>query len=144
MENYFEILIPVVLCLVGLCYFWYSSRKKDEVIDEKSEEEQRMKKYAIHKLKDDELESTVLEELIKQGCKQELAEEIVQKAVNELEKNGKKIKLQYLIFGLLFFIGGLFITIWSYTKAEAQGGTYYITWGAILFGGFLLYKWFES
>ena len=144
MDISLEILIPVVLCIVGICYFWFSSKKDNKVIEDIPNEEEKMTEYAIQLLKNDELESNVLQELLNQGCKQDVAEKILQRAVNVLERKEEKLKLQYLIFGLLFFIGGIVLTIWSYTSVEAHGGSYYIFWGAILVGGYFLYKRFGN
>ena len=41
--------------------------------------------------------------------------------------------------GALFFFGGLIVTFWSYADASG-GGSYVFAWGAILFGGFQLFR----
>lgn len=142
MENVLEIIIPAALCLGGLCYFWYSSKKGKNVIDEKVDGDGELLEYAKSLLAADKLESEVIRDLTERGCKQEDAKRIVAEAVTQLEEKEKKVKRQYMIFGSLFFFGGLIITIWSYIHA-ANGGTYVITWGAILFGAILLYKGFD-
>lgn len=142
MENVLEIIIPAALCLGGLCYFWYSSKKGKNVIDEKVDGDGELLEYAKSLLAADKLESEALRDLTEHGCKQEDAKRIVAEAVVQLEEKEKKVKRQYMIFGSLFFFGGLIITIWSYIHA-VNGGTYIITWGAILFGAILLYKGFD-
>jgi len=143
MEDLLEKIIAVVLCLGGIYYFWYSSRK-DKLRLEKTDNRSEMVDYAMRLLADMNLESDVIQELVKNGYKQDNAEAIVAEASYLLAKKTKRTKIQYIAFGLLFAIGGLVITIWSYIKATAHGGTYYITWGAIVFGGYLLYKGLED
>lgn len=53
------------------------------------------------------------------------------------EKKEKAIK--DIIFGALWCIGGIVVTIVTYNAASG-GGTYVIAWGAILFGGIQLLK----
>ena len=43
MENVLEIIIPVVLCLGGLCYFWYSSKKGNAEEIEDAEKNARLR-----------------------------------------------------------------------------------------------------
>ena len=143
MEDLLEKIIPVVLCLGGIYYFWYSSRK-GKLRLEKTDNRSEMVEYAMQLLADLNLESDVIQELVKNGCRQDNAEAIVTEASYLLAKKAKRTKIQYFAFGLLFAIGGLVITIWSYINATAHGGTYYITWGAIVFGGYLLYKGLEN
>lgn len=40
-----------------------------------------------------------------------------------------------LLKGLAWAIGGILVTYFSYSYAAETGGTYFVTWGAILFGG---------
>jgi len=44
-----------------------------------------------------------------------------------------------MIIGGLFCIGGIAVTALTYSAA-AGGGTYVVTWGAILFGGFRFFR----
>ena len=101
-----------------------------------------MRDYAVTLLADDKLESDVVRDLTKHGCKQLVAERLVAEAVAHVEEKERKAKWQYFGFGSLFFFGGLIITILSYIHA-ANSGSYIVTWGAILFGAVLLYKGFD-
>lgn len=38
--------------------------------------------------------------------------------------------------GGLWFLGGSLVTGGTYYLASEQGGSYFMTWGAIIFGGF--------
>ncbi len=44
-----------------------------------------------------------------------------------------------ILFGLLWCIGGIIVTMITYNNAS-DGGTYIIAWGAILFGGIQFLK----
>lgn len=142
MEDLLEKIIPVVLCVGGIFYFWYSSRKDKQQI-EKTDSRNEMVEYAKQLLGNLTVESDVIQALVQKGYKQDDAKNIVDEASTLLTKKAKRTKIQYIAFGLLFAIGGLVITLWSFTKAYAHGGTYYITWGAVVFGGYLLYKGLE-
>ena len=143
MEDLLEKIVPVVLFLGGVYYFWCSSRKCKQKT-EKTDNPNELVEYAMRLLADLDLESDVIQALVKNGCEKENAEAIVAEASYLLVKKAKRLQIQYILFGLLFAIGGLVITIWSYIKATAHGGTYYITWGAIVFGGYLLNKGLED
>ena len=69
----------------------------------------------------------------------ELEEE---KTNSELERAIQRKKgLQNMLFGALWCIGGTIFTVVSY-NAASSGGTYVVTWGAILFGGIQFIKGF--
>jgi hypothetical protein len=46
----------------------------------------------------------------------------------------KKTGLNNMLIGGGFFVVGLIVTIASYSSASSGGGTYYLCWGAIIFG----------
>lgn len=140
MEDLLEKIIPIVLCIGGIYYFWNSSRKDRQQLGVINDKESEMLEFAYNLLVETNVYSEVVEELKKRGCKQEEAEKIATDASNYLEKKAKRDKIQYIVLGLLFAIGGLVITLWSYAKAANQGGTYYVTWGAVVYGVYLIYK----
>lgn len=139
MENVLEILVPAIVCLGGLCYFWYASKKEKMEVEKETDTDGELRKYAVSLLANDKLESEVISNLTEQECNQEDAKRIVEEAVAQLEEKEKKVKRQYLVFGCLFFFGGIIVSVWSYIQAY-NGGTYIITWGAVLFGAMMLYK----
>ncbi|MGO4884407.1 MAG: hypothetical protein ACLP59_26835 [Bryobacteraceae bacterium] len=51
------------------------------------------------------------------------------------ESAGKNMAL-----GALFCIGGILITSWTYSSASQSGGTYYVMYGPIIFGGWRFLK----
>jgi hypothetical protein len=42
--------------------------------------------------------------------------------------------------GILWAVGGAVITAATYRRASSQGGTYFVTWGAIVFGIYDFFK----
>ncbi len=53
----------------------------------------------------------------------------------ETAKATKAAGRKNMLYGALWLIGGIVVTVVSYSAASG-GGTYLITWGAIIFGGF--------
>lgn len=57
--------------------------------------------------------------------------------------NGLKLKLveiinhndNKMVIGGIAFVAGIFITFLTYSQAKINGGTYFIAWGAVVFGG---------
>lgn len=46
----------------------------------------------------------------------------------------KAVGRKNMIYGALWFFGGLIVTVGTYSAASSSGGTYLVTWGAIIFG----------
>lgn len=46
----------------------------------------------------------------------------------------KKTGLNNMLVGGAFFVLGLIVTLATYSQALSRGGTYYLCWGAIIFG----------
>ncbi|HTX89994.1 MAG TPA: SH3 domain-containing protein [Anaerolineales bacterium] len=47
----------------------------------------------------------------------------------------KSMGKKNMVYGALWFIGGIIVTVGTYSAAAASGGgTYFVTWGAIIFG----------
>ena len=109
MDNSLEILIPLILCVVGVLYFWYSSKNNKQQFSQESDNKKVLIDFAEQLLKNDELESNVLQELAHQGCDKQTAEEILYIANIKLEKRMRKTRMQYLLFGSIFFLGGIII-----------------------------------
>ncbi len=45
-----------------------------------------------------------------------------------------------MMFGALWCIGGILMTAWGYSSVSRGGGTYFIFWGAIIFGGIQFFQ----
>jgi hypothetical protein len=56
-------------------------------------------------------------------------------------KAGKQGRVQ-MVIGALAIVAGLVITIWTYSSASSSptGGTYFVAYGPIIFGAFLLFQ----
>jgi len=53
----------------------------------------------------------------------------------ETRADKRKAAIKDIKVGAIWFFAGLAITLGTYNAAQGNGGTYLITWGAILFGG---------
>lgn len=56
----------------------------------------------------------------------------------------KAAAIKALFKGLAWLIGGILVTIFSYQNAASMGGTYYVMYGAIIFGGIQAVRGFIS
>lgn len=45
-----------------------------------------------------------------------------------------------MLYGGLWLFGGLIVTFVTYSNASSGGGSYVVTWGAIIFGGIQFFK----
>ena len=80
----------------------------------------------------------VLAELAASGCPQPQAYAMVRAASAEIQKGHMKTML---ISGGIA-LGALAITLFTYQLASNEGGTYFIFWGPVLFGGFAFFRAF--
>ena len=67
-----------------------------------------------------------------------MKEKIAIKFVDKVEQGinqafAKKYK-KHMIYGILWCVGGTFVTILTYSAASARGGTYVVAYGAVVFG----------
>jgi len=51
----------------------------------------------------------------------------------------KEIAKKNILYGALWCVGGLILTVATYSMAS-RSGTYFVFWGAVIFGGFQLLK----
>lgn len=88
--------------------------------------------------------AAVTQELVKQGWPVDSATEFVtsiEEAIagyRESPDGRNQIAAGYakhMLYGALWIIGGAVMTAWTYSAAS-NGGTYVVTWGAIIFGIF--------
>lgn len=61
------------------------------------------------------------------------------KQEDELLELAKKMANREMLKGIGWFVGALLITGITYAMAEG-GGTYYIFWGAMIFGGYMFLR----
>jgi hypothetical protein len=85
----------------------------------------------------------VVKELTRKGVPAEPAKRLVTEASAALDayrktpEGRKAMAKRYrgrMFRGLLWAVGGLLVTAITYSMASDRGGTYYIFWGAVLFG----------
>lgn len=56
-------------------------------------------------------------------------------AQNKVDRANKDIKA-----GALWCVGGLIVTVLSYSAVSESGGSYFVCWGAVIFGGIQLIR----
>ena len=78
-----------------------------------------------------------VEELVKKGLRHEDAEIVVQNLMQQQHEAKIETANKNILYGSLWFIGGLIVT---FRTMSLDGGTFIVTWGAIVFGGLQLIK----
>jgi hypothetical protein len=58
-----------------------------------------------------------------------------QTRIKVIAEVNKAIGKKNMLYGALWCTGGILVTTITYSAASSGGGTYYVTWGAMLFGG---------
>lgn len=76
----------------------------------------------------------VEKELVKKGASADEAREILDRACASVEASRRQAGVYQMLVGGLVALAGIGVTIWSYTRADSQGGRYGIAWGAIVVG----------
>jgi hypothetical protein len=86
--------------------------------------------------------NTIIQKLIKQGWADDAAHQIVsqvEEAVNNYRESPEarqamaRAYARHMLYGALWAIGGITVTVLTLAFA-ANGGTYVVAWGAIIFG----------
>ncbi|OJJ17051.1 hypothetical protein BKI52_30515 [marine bacterium AO1-C] len=96
--------------------------------------------YAANLLVNEKYTSYETEQaLIEQGLDEETAAVVVRKLEQEIGDVKQKRANKDMLYGALWCIGGIVITAASYSAASG-GGTYVVTWGAIVFGAIQFFK----
>ena len=107
------------------------------------------------KLNDGKSKKSIIKELVKKGWSEEPATQLVDSVERSIEEYKRSPEgrrelankyRRHMIFGLLWVAGGTLATVATYSAAS-EGGTYFIFWGAIVFGAidFLygLFRWVQ-
>jgi len=81
-------------------------------------------------------------ELKSTGLGQETVSSVVNRVIQLRKQAHRDVAGKNMLFGALWCIGGTLFTMASYQMASEHsgGGTYFIAWGAILFGGIQFLK----
>jgi hypothetical protein len=78
--------------------------------------------------------------LMQQGIDAQAATTVVDALGVEISKQKKERAKRDMMFGGGICIVGLIITLVSYSVASSSGGTYVVTWGAVIFGALQFFK----
>lgn len=76
--------------------------------------------------------------LVRKGLTSDIADVVVDNLTELTQKDNDRANRD-MIFGALWFFGGIIITAVTYSAASG-GGTYVVTWGAIIFGAIQFFK----
>lgn len=78
-------------------------------------------------------------ELMQQGLDQDSASQVVSNLFNMRTDAVRSAGKKNMIYGALWCIGGVVVTVVTFSMA-ANGGSYIVTWGAILFGAIQFFR----
>ncbi|HYH05212.1 MAG TPA: hypothetical protein VEC37_19140 [Bacillota bacterium] len=81
--------------------------------------------------------------LTEQGVEKETASKVVEAVKEKINAQRKKAAYKDMIFGGLWCVGGLIVTVLTYSAASG-GGRYVVAWGAILFGGIQFFRGYSK
>ncbi len=111
-------------------------------IDKNSEAyQQTLVTYMFTETENESSDADIKKGLIKKGLDETSAEEMMQSREELLKKMIDEHDTQMLTGAAVCVIGSI-ITIWTFTKADAEGGMYVVAWGAIIFGAIRFLKGF--
>src|SRR5262245_26879271 len=108
-----------------------------EVVSHEQEVERAVEavyEIAAHQMQSGVADAVIEQNLVEQGLTPEVARIVVQnlgQARNQARRESGKKKMLY---GALWCVGGTAVTAFTYSSASTGGGSYYIFWGAIIFG----------
>ncbi len=89
--------------------------------------------YAAGLMKNKESDEAIVADLVQKGLSQETASSLVGNLRSAIRSAKRKAGIRNIVIGSLWCVGGLVITALTYSMASG-GGTYIVTWGAIVFG----------
>lgn len=77
--------------------------------------------------------------LIENGLRAEDADVVIANLQNQYKQEKREAGNKNMLYGALWCIGGLLVTILTYSAAS-DGGTYVVAWGAVIFGAIQFFK----
>lgn len=102
--------------------------------------EVRIYEYAAQLLIDQKMHpDDVKNTLVQQGLDEESAAIVVDNLEEQISAAKKERSQKDILYGSLWLVGGLAVTLFTYSSASG-GGTYVVTWGAIIFGAIQLFR----
>ncbi len=96
---------------------------------------QAVYQYAAGLVKSGMSASQVEGKLMEKGLDRASASIVVKKLFELRSKAVDEAAKKNMLYGALWCIGGIVVTIATYSAAASGGGTYVVAWGAIIFGG---------
>jgi hypothetical protein len=82
----------------------------------------------------------IVDALAEKGIERETAEAFVSKCRVMYRQARRKAGGKEMIVGGLWCVGGLVVTAITYSMASSRGGTYIVTWGAVIFGAIQFFR----
>jgi hypothetical protein len=97
---------------------------------------QQVYDYAAELMAKGQSDSIIQGQLLGIGLDQESATIVTDNLRSQFQEAHLAQAKKNMLHGGLWFGGGSLITGVTYAMASAEGGSYFMTWGAIIFGGF--------
>jgi hypothetical protein len=95
--------------------------------------------FVLEQLRYGMTEPEVVDMLVEEGLEHETATAIVKEVNGVKKESSREAGKKNMLVGSLWCGGGLLVTAITYSTA-AGGGTYVVTWGAVIFGGIQLLR----
>ena len=77
--------------------------------------------------------------LIENGLRAEDADVVIANLQNQYKQEKREAGNKNMLYGALWCVGGLLVTILTYSAAS-DGGTYVVAWGSVIFGAIQFFK----
>lgn len=77
--------------------------------------------------------------LIENGLRAEDADVVIANLQKQYKQEKREAGNKNMLYGALWCVGGLLVTILTYSAAS-DGGTYVVAWGAVIFGAIQFFK----
>jgi hypothetical protein len=96
--------------------------------------------FVFGQMKGKAQDSRIADALAEKGIERETAAAFVSKCRVMYRQARRKAVGKEMIVGGLWCVGGLVVTAITYGMASSRGGTYIITWGAVIFGAIQFFR----
>ncbi|MCC3154688.1 hypothetical protein Q3A66_16860 [Hymenobacter sp. BT770] len=116
---------------------------QDLIQAEQAEQQQALDQlfqYAAQQMHAGKSDAQIHALLLGNGATDEVAQAVVSELRPEYQKLYREAARKDMLHGGLWLGGGLLVTGFTYAMASADGGSYFMTWGAIIFGGIQFLK----
>ena len=122
----------------------------EELTPEEQKAMDELSEAVASELAEGKSKEKIVKELVKQDWPEDSAIQFVnniEQAISEYKDSpeGRNVLAgkyaRHMVYGILWAVGGTIVTVATY-EAASGGGTYFVAWGAILFGIFDFFKGF--